>query len=290
VVGKVVNIASRCSGFLRKGFDNRTAGESDDPALLEAFTNAESDIAEAYEAREYGRALRRVMELADRANQYIDHHKPWAMAKDPEAAPRVQVVCTTGLETFRRLMIYLAPVLPRMAEKAEQYLGRRLVWSELGVPLFDQELGEFTPLMQRIDPKVVEKMVESNRVEAAPADPKTTKAPEPDTAYLDFRDFAKVELRVARIAAAEAVEGADKLLALTLDVGDLGTRTVFSGIKAAYDPATLVGRLTVLVANLAPRKMRFGVSEGMVLAAGEGDEGVYLLEPDSGARPGMRIT
>lgn len=289
VVGKVVNIASRCAGFLRKSFDNRTASESDDPALLDAFAAARDDIAVAYESREYGRALRRVMELADRANQYIDQHKPWVMAKDPDAAPRVQLVCTTGLEAFRQLMIYLGPVLPRMTEKAQAYLGCPLVWRALDTPLYNRELGEFKPLIQRIDPKDIKKMVESNQVAPDQASAPAT-ATEPDPAYLDFKDFAKVDLRVARIAAAEAVEGADKLLALTLDVGDLGTRRVFSGIKAAYDPASLVGRLTVLVANLAPRKMRFGVSEGMVLAAGEDDEGIYLLAPDSGAQPGMRVT
>ena len=299
VIGKVVNIASRCAGFLRKGFDNRTAASADDPALLAEFAAAEEEIAAAYEEREYGRALRRVMELADRANQYIDHHKPWVMVKDADAAPRVQTVCTTGLEAFRRLMIFLAPVLPQMAERAQAYLGRDLVWSELGTPLYDQSLGDFKPLMQRIDPKVVAQMVESNRAEGAAGPSEKTpsessretgKASQQEHTFLDIKEFQKVELRVARIIAADAVDGADKLLALTLDVGTLGKRQVFSGIKAAYAPASLVGRLTVLVANLAPRKMRFGVSEGMVLAAGEGDEGIYLLAPDSGAEPGMRIT
>jgi len=295
VVGKVVNIASRCAGFLRKGFDNRTAAASDAPELLAEFVAAQEDIADAYEGREFGRAVRRVMDLADRANQYIDLHKPWVMVKDPESAPRVQVVCTTGLEMFRHLMIYLAPVLPAMTKRAEAYLGCRLSWTDLEDPLFDRSLGTFEPLIQRVDPKAVARMVESNR-EATPGEPTKTqpKVESPpavaDERYLDIRDFQKVELRVARIEAADAVEGADKLLALTLDVGALGTRQVFSGIKGAYAPERLVGRLTVLVANLAPRKMRFGVSEGMVLAAGEGDEGVYLLEPDSGAQPGMRIT
>jgi len=299
VVGKVVNIASRCSGFLRKGFQNRTSAVQDNDALIEACLAEREAIAAAFEAREYGRAIRRIMELADRVNQYIDANKPWQMAKDPTQAPRVQAVCTTGVDAFRILMIYLAPVLPAMAERAAAYLRCDLRWPDLDGSLLDHELGVFEPLMQRIDGKAVRRMVESNR-EAAPAPgadaasaskkgAAATAAPN-DEAPLDIREFQRVDLRVARIDRAEAVDGADRLLALTLDVGDLGTRQVFSGIRGAYAPAELEGRLTVLVANLAPRKMRFGVSEGMVLAAGEGDEGVYLLAPDSGARPGMKIT
>jgi methionyl-tRNA synthetase len=305
VVGKVVNIASRCAGFLRKGFDNRTSTEADDSELLRSFIDAREDIAGAFEAREYSRAIRQIMELADRANQYIDAHKPWQMVKDAEQAPRVQAVCTTGIDAFRILMIYLAPVLPQMAERAAAYLRCDLNWSEVGNSLLDHELGTFEPLIQRIDAKTVARMVESNLGdESAPADRQaqpagaekkggkrdTGSSAAAEDAHLDIRDFHKVDLRVARIEAADPVEGADRLLCLRLDVGDLGKRQVFSGIKAAYDPGALVGRLTVLVANLAPRKMRFGVSEGMVLAAGEGDDGVYLLTPDSGATPGMKIT
>jgi methionyl-tRNA synthetase len=298
VVGKVVNIASRCAGFLRKGFDNRTDGICSEPELLKSFVAAGSAIADAYEAREYSRAIRLIMELADRANQYIDQHKPWLMVKDPEQAAGVQAVCSTGINCFRVLMIYLQPVLPMMAERAAAYLRCSLDWDQLDQLLLDHQLAEFEPLMQRIDPKAVARMVDNNRAEEPPAaEPvRPAKRPEADVKnsdeadYLDIRDFQKVDLRVARIEAAEAVEGADKLLALTLDLGDLGRRQVFSGIKAAYDPAALVGRLTVVVANLAPRKMRFGVSEGMVLAAGEGDKEIYLLSLDSGATPGMRVT
>jgi methionyl-tRNA synthetase len=301
VVGKVVNIASRCAGFLRKGFDNQMSPSCSEPALLESFTNAGTAIAQAYEDREYSKAIRLIMELADRANQYIDQHKPWVMAKDPEQAANVQAVCSTGINCFRMLMIYLQPVLPRMAERAAGYLRCSLDWEQSSSLLLDHQLATFEPLMQRVDPKLVAKMVESNREEApsvqadAKASPKKSKTssksePASDTEYLDIRDFEKVDLRIARIDAAEAVEGADKLLALSLDLGELGKRQVFSGIKAAYDPATLVGRLTIVVANLAPRKMRFGVSEGMVLAAGEGDTEIYLLAPDSGATPGMRVS
>jgi len=307
VVGKVVNIASRCAGFLRKGFANRTAAAADEPDLLARIAAAGEAIATAFDEREYGRAIRLIMEQADRANQYIDARKPWVMSKDPEQAGEVQAVCTTGLEAFRMLMVYLAPVLPDMAQRAEAYLRCRLTWDTLAQPLFAHELGEFKPLIQRIDAKTVAKMVESNRPpaaaggDAAPGEVEGGKrdgssrkeskgAGQGSDDVLDIRDFHKVDLRVARIEAAEAVEGADRLLALTLDVGPLGRRTVFSGIRANYDASALVGRHTVLVANLAPRKMRFGVSEGMVLAAGEGDEGVYLLAPDSGATPGMKIT
>ncbi|MDP5071128.1 MAG: class I tRNA ligase family protein, partial [Congregibacter sp.] len=259
------------------------ASSCSEPALLASFTAAGEDIAKAYEDREFSRAIRLIMELADRANQYIDQHKPWAMAKDPQRAADVLAVCSTGINCFRLLMIYLQPVLPQMAGRAAAYLRCSLDWEQSSELLLDHELAIFEPLMQRVDPKVVATMVDSNRVDgnrvdnngdetpaaqpkaAAPAQPiakadksKMTK----DDAYLDIRDFQKVDLRIARIDAAEAVEGADKLLALTLDLGELGKRQVFSGIKFAYDPATLVGRLTVVVANLAPRKMRFGVSEG----------------------------
>ena len=297
VIGKVVNIASRCAGFLKKGFDNRTAAQPHDPALIDALVAAGDDIAAAFDAREYGRAVRRIMELADRVNQYIDAHKPWVRAKDADQAAQVQGICTTGIEAFRVLMTYLAPVLPGMAARAEAYLGCSLRWTDLDERLLDHALGTFTPLLQRIDAETVARMVEANRAAPPPAkdtaptaSPGTVDDGAGATPTIAIDDFLKLDLRVARIEAADRVEGADRLLALTLDVGALGRRQVFSGIRAAYDPADLVGRLTVLVANLAPRKMRFGVSEGMVLAAGEGDEGVYLLAPDSGATPGMRVT
>ena len=298
VVGKLVNIASRCAGFLRKGFHNRTSTAPVEPALMRRFTDAAEPIAEAFEAREFSRALRLIMELADQANQYIDEHKPWQLAKDPQQRQRVQDVCSAGINCFRMLMIYLQPVLPRTAQRAAAFLRSELVWSELPRQLLGHELAPFTPLLQRIDPKVVTRMIESNRGPATAreaAGAKETRAGNrcgqaPENARLDIGDFQKVDLRIARIEAAEAVANADKLLALRLDLGELGKRQVFSGIKAAYDPATLVGRLTVVVANLAPRKMRFGVSEGMVLAAGEGATDLFLLSPDAGAQPGMRVS
>lgn len=297
VVGKVVNIASRCAGFLRKGFDNRTSPTLSDSALLDAFIEAEPEIAAAYEEREFAKAIRQIMELADRANQYIDHHKPWQMVKDPETANAVQDVCSTGINCFRMLMIYLQPVLPGMAARAERYLASSLAWNQLPVQLLDHKLEAFEPLMQRIDAKAVQKMVESNEGQSdTPAQEQNKPKPadksgkQPDNAHINIKDFQKVDLRIARIEKAEAVEGSDKLIALSLDLGPLGKRQVFSGIRGAYDPASLTGRLTVVVANLAPRKMRFGVSEGMVLAAGEGDETLFLLAPDSGAEPGMPVT
>ena len=298
VVGKLVNIASRCAGFLRREFANRTSTAPVEPALMRRFTDAAEPIAEAFEAREFSRALRLIMELADQANQYIDEHKPWQLAKDPQQRQRVQDVCSAGINCFRMLMIYLQPVLPRTAQRAAAFLRSELVWSELPRQLLGHELAPFTPLLQRIDPKVVTRMIESNRGPATAreaAGAKETPAGNrsghtPENARLDIGDFQKVDLRIARIEAAEAVANADKLLALRLDLGELGKRQVFSGIKAAYDPATLVGRLTVVVANLAPRKMRFGVSEGMVLAAGEGATDLFLLSPDAGAQPGMRVT
>lgn len=306
VVGKLVNIASRCAGFLRREFANRTSAALAEPALMRRFTDAAEPIAAAFEAREFSRALRLIMELADHANQYIDEHKPWQLAKDPQQRQRVQDVCSAGINCFRMLMIYLQPVLPRTAERAAAFLRSELVWSELPRQLLGHELAPFTPLLQRIDPKVVTRMIESNRASASEreaAGAKETRAGNrsgngpgagsghtPENARLDIGDFQKVDLRIARIEAAEAVANADKLLALRLDLGELGKRQVFSGIKAAYDPATLVGRLTVVVANLAPRRMRFGVSEGMVLAAGEGATDLFLLSPDAGAQPGMRVT
>lgn len=299
VVGKVVNIASRCSGFLRKGFDNTLSAACSEPELLEDFRRAGEGIAAAYEEREFGKAIRLIMELADKANQYIDLHKPWVMVKDPGQSQAVQDVCSTGINCFRMLMIYLRPVLPRMAERAEAYLQCSLDWNALEHVLTQHVLADFKPLMQRIDPKVVSKMVDSNvettHTAPAVATAKTGKqaakeAADPSDSVIGIEDFKKVELRVARIEAAETVDGADRLLALSLDLGELGKRQVFSGIRSAYDPTSLVGRLTVVVANLAPRKMRFGVSQGMVLAAGEGDTEIYLLAVDSGAQPGMRIT
>lgn len=294
VVGKVVNIASRCAGFLRKGHDNRLAASCAEPALLADFIAAGEGIAAHFEAREFARALREIIALADRANQYIDHHKPWILARDPARATEVHAICSLGINLFRVLMVYLKPVLPRMAERAETFLNSSLDWTELEETLLDHQLRAFTPLLTRIDPKQVDAMLAASRGPAAAPPEKTAApaAPAPEAAASEtiaFEDFARVELRVARIARAELVEGADKLLRLTLDLGELGERQVLSGIRAAYAPGELEDRLTVVVANLAPRKMRFGVSEGMVLAAGPGGRDIFLLAVDSGARPGMRV-
>jgi len=295
VVGKIVNIASRCAGFLARG-DNRLATQCAEAELVGDFIGRGDAIAALYEQREFSKAIREIVALADRANQYIDEKKPWVMAKQPDAAAEVQAVCSVGINLFRVLMTYLLPVLPAMAEKAAAFLNCGLDWTALEGPLTDHALGTFQPLMTRVDPKQVATMVEASVEGEAPAStkpaktgtPAQTPAAEPAAPTIAYEDFAKVDLRVAEILAADYVEGADKLLRLTLDLGD-SQRQVFAGIRSAYTPEELVGKLTVVVANLAPRKMRFGVSEGMVLAAGPGGSDIYLLEPHPGARPGMQV-
>ncbi|MCG3168702.1 MAG: Methionine--tRNA ligase [Pseudomonadales bacterium] len=293
LVGKVVNIASRCAGFIDKRFGGLLAPGAA-AAELRAECVAEGEaIAACYEAREYGKAMRRIMALADRANQYIDHEKPWALARDPAQAARVQAVCSAGIDLFRILATYLAPVLPALAARAAAFLRLPLDWASLPASLDGHAIATFTPLMNRIAPERIAAMIEASKghtegaATAAAAAPATTQPPIADT--IAFEDFAKVDLRVARIVAAEPVAGADKLLALTLDLGGGLRRNVFAGIKSAYAAGDLVGRLTVMVANLAPRTMRFGVSEGMVLAAGPGGKDIFLLAPDSGAEPGMQV-
>lgn len=298
VVGKVVNIASRCAGFLRKGFDNTLTPTCAEPELVQEFIDAGEGIAELYEGREFNKAIREIVALADRANQYIDGKKPWVLAKQEGSEAEVHAVCSVGINLFRVLMTYLKPVLPAMAEKSEAFLNHSLDWTALQAPLLDHKLEKFKPLITRIDPKQIEAMVEASREQApatAEAAAKTaapaTKPAAKEAAGSDtiaFEDFARVDLRVAEIIAADHVEGADKLLRLTLSLGD-SQRQVFAGIKAAYAPEDLVGKLTVMVANLAPRKMRFGVSEGMVLAAGPGGKDIFLLEPHAGAQPGMQV-
>ncbi len=287
LVGKLVNIASRCAGFINKRFDGQLADTLPDPDGFRAVADASDDIASHYEAREYSKAMRRVMALADEANRYIDEHKPWVMAKDESRQDEVQAVCTQGINLFRSLMIYLDPVLPEIAAKAREFLGTdSWAWKDASAPLLGARINKFTPMLTRIDKKKVDAMVEQSResLEAA-AD---TAGPESDDEFITIDDFMKVDLRIATISEAAHVDGADKLVALTLDVGDT-SRQVFAGIKAAYDPDGLVGRKVVVVANLKPRKMRFGVSEGMVLAAGPGGEDIFLLSPDDGATPGMRV-
>jgi methionyl-tRNA synthetase len=295
VVGKVVNIASRCAGFLAKGYGNQLAGNCAEQALVDAFIDKGEDIAALYEQREFNKAMREIVALADRANQYIDEKKPWQLAKQEGAEQEVHDICSVGINLFRVLMTYLKPVLPAMAEKAEAFLQHSLDWSVLEKPLQGHQLAKFKPLMMRIDIKQVEAMVEASKGSPSPNTPSadTVNNSEPADDHIQFADFAKIDLRIAEIVAADEVEGADKLLRLTLNLGDDdiqgGNRQVLAGIRLAYQPQELVGKLTVVVANLAPRKMRFGVSEGMVLAAGPGGKEIFLLEPHTGAKPGMQV-
>jgi len=294
LVGKFVNIASRCAGFLSGRFDGRLSGVVHRPALLDEFVSAADAIAAAYDARAYSRAMREIMALADKANQYIDQNKPWTIAKQAGRESELQDVCTMGLNCFRLLAVYLKPVLPLVAEKVESFLGvAPLTWVDARAPLLSHRVNSFKPLMQRVEQERVEALIEVSRP-GAEANPSANVADgrpgrEPIASEITIDDFAKVDLRVARIVKAAHVDGADKLLQLTLDIGG-ETRNVFAGIRTGYDPAQLEGRLTVMVANLKPRKMRFGVSEGMVLAAGAGGKEIYILSPDSGAVPGMRVT
>jgi len=294
LVGKLVNIASRCAGFITKRFDGRLAAELPDPDMYADYVIAGERIAAAYEGRDFARAMREIMELADRANAWIAERKPWELARESGREAEVQAACSQGLNLFRVLIGYLKPVLPRTAGRAEAFLRcEPLDWAALEQPLLDHEIAKFKPLMTRIERSTVDTMLEAARADLQPADPAENSTPpgppggEPIADEITIDDFTRVDLRVARIEEAEHVEGADKLLRLKLDLGG-ETRTVFAGIRAAYRPEDLVGRLTVMVANLAPRKMRFGTSEGMVLAAGDGSE-IAILSPDSGAQPGQRI-
>ena len=295
LVGKVVNIASRCAGFVHKGNAGVLVSENAAPELTEAFLQAAPSIAEAYEFRDFARAMREIMALADRANAWIADKAPWSLAKQEGRGDEVQAVCAAGINLFRQLVIFLKPVLPLLAADAEKFLNvAPLTWDDHANWLADHQLNPFQALMTRIDPVKVQAMTEASQEDLATAQPTLASGngellKEPLADEIDFDAFAAVDLRVALILKAEAVEGADKLLRLTLDIGD-EQRNVFSGIKSAYpDPAALEGRLTMMIANLKPRKMRFGISEGMVMAAGPGGEEIYLLSPDSGAKPGQRI-
>ncbi|TFF35300.1 methionine--tRNA ligase [Pseudomonas sp. RIT623] len=296
LVGKVVNIASRCAGFIHKGNDGLMVAGDAAPELTEAFLAAAPSIAEAYEGRDFGRAMREIMALADRANAWIADKAPWSLAKQEGKQDEVQAICAQGVNLFRQLVIFLKPVLPLLAADAEAFLNvAPLTWSDLQSRLENHKLNPFKALMSRIEPAKVEAMVAASKEDLLAAEAKAAPAgngelaKDPLSAEIEFDTFAAVDLRVALIVKAEAVPGADKLLQLTLDIGD-ERRNVFSGIKSAYpDPSQLEGRLTMMVANLKPRKMRFGISEGMVMAAGPGGEEIYLLSPDSGAKPGQRI-
>ena len=309
LVGKYINIASRCAGFLTKFFDGRLlplAGQTlsaSEFELEETLVAAAETIASHYDERDYGKAVREITRLMDVANQYVDENKPWVIVKDATRKDRLQMVCSASIRAFVILTIYLKPILPKLARRVEtELLGLKheLTWEAIfSFPL--ERILPYKHLMTRVEPKQISALVEANKENLKPAAPQphsqqrhaqhqenvVETATQPSTISID--DFSKIDLRIARIVEAKHVEGADKLLQLTLDVGSLGTKQVFAGIKSAYDPATLKGRLTVMVANLAPRKMKFGLSEGMVLAASGEAPGLYLLAPDSGAEPGMKV-
>jgi methionyl-tRNA synthetase len=289
VVGKLVNIASRCAGFIARG-GGRLATALPEPQLYAAFAAARERIADLYERRDFAAAVREITALADQANQYIDTHKPWNLAKDPARAADVRAICTQGLNLFRALLLYLQPVLPAMAERAGRFLGRPFAhWDDVSTPLLGTELMAYEPLATRLDPQVVATLVGPEDAPPGSAQPPPAAAAgNAAAAEISIEEFGRIELRIARIVAAELVEGADKLLKLTVDLGG-EPRTVFAGIRSAYRPEQLVGRHVVVVANLKPRKMRFGLSEGMVLAASGGGTELFLVGPDAGALPGMRV-
>jgi len=304
LVGKVVNIASRCAGFITKGFDGMLAAQPDNPELLADIQSIAGEVAQFYEKREYGKAIRLIMTRADAANQYINDKEPWVVAKTNKQSPELQAICSTGINAFRLLVCYLKPVLPGIAAQAEQFLSiEPLLWKDSGDILVNHRINKFKPLITRVEADKVQAMIDATQrdYEAQQATKMSQAEPQASTedntgfeAEIEFDDFARVDLRIARISNAQHVEGADKLLQLTLDLGpdkngDPIQRNVFSGIKSAYAPEDLVGKLTVVVANLKPRQMKFGMSEGMVLAAGPGGKDIFLLEPHDGATPGMRV-
>jgi len=311
LIGKYVNIASRCAGFISKKFEGKIVlpqqmfnygSESqgvESDSMQSTFASKASVIADLYESRDYAKALREIMALADQANQYIAEMAPWTIAKQEGQEAKLQTVCSSALNLFRILTLYLKPVLPELAKSAEQFLNiPPLQWSDAQTVLHNHTINEYQHLATRLDPKLVEAMVAANQDSLKPMTESHSEtrhaerqqhaiAPIAETISID--DFSKVDLRIARIVNAEHVEGAEKLLRLTLDIGEENTRNVFAGIKSAYEPEKLIGRMTVMVANLAPRKMKFGLSEGMVLAASGDAPGLFILSPDEGAQPGMRV-
>jgi methionyl-tRNA synthetase len=321
IVGKLVNIASRCAGFIARGAAGKLASALADAPLQQEFAAAGERIAALYEGRDLAGAMREIMALTDRANLYIDQQKPWLMAKDPARAADVQAVCTQGINLFRVLAVYLKPVMPKLAAGAEKFLGLPSQgWADAATPLLGTAISAYEPLATRVDPAAVKALLAASSESLKPAgmpradgpqapaaatqaipgkpaagvaktaaQPAAPAMPAAPLAELSIDDFMKVDLRIARIDSAELVEGADKLLRLGVDLGELGKRQIFAGIRSAYEPSQLVGRLTVVVANLAPRKMRFGLSEGMVLAAGPGGQEIFVLSPDAGATPGMKV-
>ncbi len=292
LVGKVVNIASRCAGFITKSFDAKLADTLPEAQLYQDFVAQGDEIAADYENRRFGQAMRKIMALADRANQYIADAEPWVLIKQEDAQTEVHGICTQGLNMFRVLVNYLKPVLPELAQKSEVFLQcGEMNWQSTKEPLLSHEIKRFKPMLKRIEMDTINKMTEASKDDLAAAKASALTGPladDPVKDEIEYDAFDKVDFRIARIVEAEHVEGADKLLQLTLDIGG-ETRNVFAGIKSAYQPEELRGKLTVMVANLKPRKMRFGMSEGMVLAAGPGGKDLFILNPDDGAKPGMRV-
>ncbi len=295
LVGKYVNIASRSAKFITERFDGRLCDTLTDTDLLRELQLAGAEIARHYEARQFSDAVRVIMTLADRANEFVDAMKPWVLAKAPDQEQALHQVCSVAINLFRLLTIYLKPILPQLAQQVEGFLNiDALDWDDATRLLTAHAINPYQHLAARVDPKHIEALVDASTQDltamtdtpAASADGPLTQ--DPIRPEISYEDFAKIDLRIARIVAANHVEGAEKLLQLTLDIGG-ETRNVFAGIKEAYDPASLVGRHTVMIANLAPRKMRFGVSEGMVLAAGPGKTDLWILAPDQGAQAGMRV-
>ena len=293
LVGKFVNIAARSASFIEKQFGGKLAGTCHRPELIKTLQSKSEIIAGHYEQREFGEAMREIMQLADEANAYVDEMKPWVLAKDAGQKDLLHQVCTTSLNLFRLLTVYLKPVLPKLAAEAERFLNvPAFTWSDTGGLLLGHTINSYQHLAARVDPKQIAALLEETKESLAMTEAPTAAAAstiEPIKPDVSIDDFAKVDLRIARIVSAGFVDGADKLLQLTVDLGEGRTRNIFAGIRSAYDPKTLEGRLTVVVANLAPRKMKFGLSEGMVLAAGPGGTELFILSPDAGAQPGMRV-
>ena len=308
LVGKFVNLASRCAGFISKRFDGRLADALPDAAQYDRFVAALAPVREAYERNDPAAALRLTMALADEANRYIDEQKPWVIAKQEGADAQLQSVCTQGLNLFRVLVTALKPVLPATAAQAETFLAAPVLrWTDIASPLLAHTIAVYSPLFTRIDPKMIDAMTDASKdTLAAPAPAAPAKPAKPAAsaaapaaapaaaaegpAYIGIDDFAKLDLRIGKVLACEFVEGSDKLLRFELDAGELGKRQIFSGIRASYgEPEALVGRSVVFIANLAPRKMRFGVSEGMILSAGFDGGALALLDADSTALPGMPV-
>jgi methionyl-tRNA synthetase len=307
LVGKYINIASRCAGFISKYFDGEVLQTNSDAFVRSARATimalgSDDAVAQAYEQRDYSRALREIMRVADLVNEYVSTAAPWVLAKDASQQVKgsdLHVICSDCLRYFRILTIYLTPILPRLSRAVADFFGEESPYTWGDLKFAPTHISEYKHLMTRLDPKQIEAMTEANKetlqtaapaLQAAPAKIEAKSAPAAESGdYISIDDFAKVDLRIAKIVEADHVEGAEKLLRLLLDIGEDKPRQVFAGIKSAYDPATLVGRLTVMVANLAPRKMKFGMSEGMVLAASDERGGPYILTPDAGAQPGMRV-